>query len=242
MNYENMLTLKNRISTYDAGSILDVAVGRGEFLKFVMGAFHSWQSAAGIDFDPELIRTAKKEFTGSPVILVWSSALTMPFADHYFDTITMSNAMHHIESLLPLFAEFKRVCKSRGLIIVNEMLNEDFSDMQENYILYHRLIAEMDNQLGQYHREPYTLKELSALIKASGLKLQDQFIHSEITGDVMNAGEIEAMSERLNNKVTLLRGTDFYYFYGNKAREIISRFNKKGIYRPRHVTFILQND
>jgi SAM-dependent methyltransferase len=164
----------------------------------------------------------------------------MPFTDHYFDTITMSNAMHHIEKLQPLFVEFNRVCKSQGLIIINEMLNEDFSEMQETYMLYHRLIAEMDNQLGQYHREPYTLKEIAALIKASNLKVQEQFTHSEITGDAMNVHEIQAMSDRLNKRVDRLLGTDFYYFYRNKAHDVIGRFNKTGIHRPRHVTFILR--
>jgi ubiquinone/menaquinone biosynthesis C-methylase UbiE len=240
MNYENMLTLKSKIGNIDAGTLLDVAVGRGEFLKFVLGAFHSWRSAAGLDFDPELLSTATREFAGSPVILIYSSALTMPFTDQYFDTITMSNAMHHIEASQLLFTEINRVCKSRGLVIINEMLNEDFAEMNESYMQYHRFIAEVDNQLGQYHREPFTLKELSALIKTSGFRLQDQFIHSEYTGDAMNTSEIEAMSERLKNKVALLRGTDFYYFYGNKARDIINRFSKTGIYRPRHVTFILQ--
>jgi ubiquinone/menaquinone biosynthesis C-methylase UbiE len=240
MNYENMLTLKGKICNVDAGSLLDVAVGRGEFLKFVLGAFRTWHGAAGIDFDPELLNTAQKEFAGSPVILIFSSALTMPFIDHYFDTITMSNAMHHIESLEPLFAEFNRVCKPKGTVIINEMLNEGISEMQETYMLYHRLLAEMDNQLGQYHREPYTLKELSGLIKASGLYPEDQFVHTENTGDAMNANEIQAMSERLITKVGHLRGTDYYYFYRNKARDVIERFNKTGIYRPKHVTFILR--
>jgi hypothetical protein len=112
--------------------------------------------------------------------------------------------------------------------------------MQETYMLYHRLLAEMDNQLGQYHREPYTLKELSGLIKASGLYPEDQFVHTENTGDAMNANEIQAMSERLITKVGHLRGTDYYYFYRNKARDVIERFNKTGIYRPKHVTFILR--
>jgi hypothetical protein len=65
-------------------------------------------------------------------------------------------------------------------------------------------------------------------------------MHSEITGDAMNSSEIDTMSERLRNKVAMLRGTDYYYFYENKARDIISRFNSKGIFRPRHVTFFLQ--
>jgi ubiquinone/menaquinone biosynthesis C-methylase UbiE len=240
MNYENMLTLKSKIGQFDAGSLLDVAVGRGDFLKFAIGSFRTWQSAAGIDIDAEALRIANKEFAGSPVILVMGSALAMPFADHYFDTITMSNTLHHIEPLHLLFNETSRICRSRGLIIVNEMVNESQLDIQETYMQYHRFIAEVDNQLGRYHREPYTLKELLAIIKTTGFQLLDHFIHSEITGDAMNATEIETMSERLRSKVALLRGTDYYYFYENKSRDIINRFSSKGIYRPRHVTFFLQ--
>lgn len=240
MNYENMLTLKNRLSKYNAGSFLDVAVGRGDFLKFAINSFHAWKSATGIDIDPDSLRIAQQELAGTNVILVQGSALSMPFIDHYFDTLTMSNTLHHIESLPALFKETNRICKPRGLIIVNEMIHEGQSGMQETYMLYHRFIAEVDNQLGRYHHEPFALKELQSIIKASGLELKDYFIHSENTGDAMNASEMEAMSERVKNRITLLRGTDYYYFYENKAREIINRFKKTGIFRPRHVTFVLQ--
>jgi ubiquinone/menaquinone biosynthesis C-methylase UbiE len=240
MNYENMLTLKSRIGNYDAGSLLDVAVGRGEFLKFALGSFRSWRIATGIDVDPESLILANKEFSDSPVVLILGSALAMPFTNHYFDTVTMSNTLHHIGELPSLFIETARVCKSQGLLVVNEMLNENVSENQETYMLYHRFIAHADNQLGFYHREPYSLKELLSVIKTDDFKLLDYFVHSEITGDMMNTDEIEAMSERLKKKVALLRDTDYYYFYENKAMEIINRFKKTGIHRPRHVTFMMQ--
>jgi len=235
-----MLTLKTRIGNYDAGSLLDVAVGRGEFLKFALRSFNSWKSAAGIDTDGESLQIAIKEFTNTPVILLFGSALSMPFTEKYFDTITMSNAIHHIEALPSLFVEIGRVCKSNGLFIINEMLNESYSDLQETYMLYHRFNADVDNQLGCYHHEPYYMKELLTIIKSSGFQIKDYFVHTESTGDTMNTSEIEAMSERLKKKVELLRGSDFYYFYENKANEVINRLNKKGVQRPQHITFFLQ--
>jgi len=240
MNYENMLTLKVRIADFDAGSLLDVAVGRGEFLKFALGSFHSWRSAVGIDIDPESLQLAGNEFSNSPVILVLGSALTMPFIDHYFDTVTMSNTLHHIETLPSLFTETARVCKSHGLLVINEMINESYSETQETYMLYHRFIAEADNQLGRYHREPFTLKELLSIVKTGDFQLLDYFIHTEISGDILNSADIEAMSVRLKKKVALLKGTDYYYFYENKVQDIINRFRKTGVHRPRHVTFMLK--
>jgi len=233
--------MKNKLCQSDAGVLLDVAVGRGEFLKFALGSFHSWQSASGIDNDPESLEIASCEFATTPVVLVLGSALAMPFIDQYFDTVTMSNAIHHIESLSSLFTEIKRISKPNNQIIINEMLNENFSEMQETYMLYHRLSADIDNQRGLYHHEPYSLKELQGLVKASNFKMLDYFVHSEITGDAMDTDEIEAVSQRLKRKVAMLHGTDYYYFFENKAREVINRFKKTGIHKPRHVTFILQS-
>jgi len=240
MNYENMLTLKDRLGNYDAGALLDIAVGRGDFLKFALGSFHSWKSAAGIDTDPESLQIAVNEFSNTPVILVLGSALSLPFTNQYFDTITISNALHHIETLKPLFEEANRVIKIKGLIVVNEMLNESLSRIQETYMLYHRFLADVDNQLGHFHREPFTLKDLLSIIKSSNLNMLDYFIHEESTGDYLNREELEAMSERIRNKVKQLRGTDCYYLYENKAREIIARLSEKGVHRPRHITFMLQ--
>jgi ubiquinone/menaquinone biosynthesis C-methylase UbiE len=240
MNYNNMLTLKKRLGSHDAGSLLDIAVGRGDFLKFALSSFHTWKRAAGIDIDPETLQIADESLGNSSVILVNGSALAMPFINGYFNTITISNALHHIEDHKTLFSETFRVCKPNGLIVINEMLNENHSRLQEPYMLYHRFIAEVDNQLGRYHREPFTLKELLSTVKISGLNILDYFIHEEATGDCLDKDEIEAMSERMRKKVQLLRGSDYYYFYENKIGEIINRLSKAGAHKPRHITFMLQ--
>lgn len=239
MNYDNMLTLKKRLGSYDAGSLLDIAVGRGDFLKFALSSFRTWQRAAGIDIDPETLHIADQSFGNSSVILINGTALAMPFISGYFDTITMSNAVHHIEDIKSLFEEAFRVCKPNGLIVINEMLNENHSRLQEPYMLYHRFISEVDNQLGHYHHEPFSLKELLTMVKNSGFTTLDYFIHEEVTGDCLNEEEIVAMSERMRRKVLLLRGSDFYYFYENKIGEIINRLSNAGVHKPRHITFML---
>lgn len=240
MNYEKMLALKNRISTIDAGAFLDVAVGRGDFLKFALNYFHSWKSAAAIDNDREQLSLAGQAFEGTPVVLVMASALSMPFMDNYFDTVTMSNALHHIDNVQMLFKETARICKPKGTVIINEMLNENNSALEETYMLYHRLISDIDVHQGHYHRDTYTLREIFSMINIPQFQLIDYFIHSETTGEKMETEEIEALSNRLKRKVLELKGSDYYYFYENKAREVINYFFKNGIHRPRHATFIIQ--
>lgn len=235
-----MLILKNRLSMYDAGLLLDVGTGRGEFLQFALNAFRSFKIAAALDTDNESLGIAHQLLGAYPVILIQSSALSMPFISGYFNTITLSNVLHHMENIPGLLSEISRVGKSGGLLIINEMLNENISDLHESYLMYHKLAAELDNNLGLYHRETYTLKEMIAMLKPVNLQICDYFIHTEEADHFMNPAEIEEISKRLRNKVARLKGSDYYYFYENKAREIINMFKNTGIHRPRHVTFILQ--
>jgi hypothetical protein len=79
-----------------------------------------------------------------------------------------------------------------------------------------------------------------AIIRQSGLQLVESFIHEEVTGNMLNRDEIAVFEERLKRKILLLRGTDYYYFYENKAREIVNRLNNTGVHRPRHITFFLK--
>lgn len=235
-----MLTLAKRLSTINTGNLLDVAVGRGDFLKFALATFNSYQCIAGLDIDADILQTTKNEFKSYPVVLVQASALLMPFPDSFFDTITMSNALHHIEDISKLFSETKRVCKLKGTVIINEMLNETNPMVDESYLLYHRFISSIDNQLGRFHRDTYTLKELLNIISNTNFQLLDYFIHSEESSNIMNESEIDEISDRLLKKVLLLKDSGYYYFYENKAVEIINHLKKIGIRRPRHVTFFLQ--
>lgn len=235
-----MLSLKSRLARYDAGAWLDVATGRGEFLKFALDSFNSWKSAAGIDNDPEPLSRAKEQLVNTPVVLVLASALQMPFTDENFDTVTMSNALHHIEDLKGLFSETVRVCRPDGLVIINEMVNENKSASEDTYLLYHRLISDIDHQFGRYHRETYTIKEMLSLVSTDNFQLTDYFMHESSNGNIMNPEEIEAVSERLRRKVAQLKGSDYYYFFENKAREAINIFTKNGISRPRHATFFIR--
>ena len=107
-------------------------------------------------------------------------------------------------------------------------------------MLYHKLISDIDIHKGLYHRETFTLKEMLAMINTSEFQLVDHFIHEEDSGNVMNKTEIEAISDRLRKKVSSLKGSDYYYFYENKAREVINFFLRNGIHRPRHVTFVIK--
>lgn len=240
MNYDDMNILREKLGRYDAGMLLDVAVGRGEFLKFAMDAFRTCICAAGIDVSKEMLADAKDKIGRSPVTLVVGSAVSMPFPDHAFDTVTMSNSLHHIENLNLLFKEIFRVCRPNGLVILNEMINDRHTELQKNHMIYHNLIAEIDNQMGHYHRKIYSQKEVTGIIREQNFQIVEHFIHHENAGNHFRQADVEQLVQSLSRRIELLRNTDHYYFYENKAREVIDRLQEKGFHKPKHLTMILR--
>lgn len=240
MDYENMDVLRNRLKRYDAGMILDVATGRGEFLHFVLHAFRTFNGAAGIDVNKDSLAMAKETFGDLPVTLVTGSALSMPFPDHFFDTVTISHSLHHIEDLEGLFTEMTRVCRTDGLIVINEMINDKVTTMQGNHMLYHHLISEIDNRLGHYHRDIYNRKELTGLIEESSFQMLEQFVHGETAGTVIRQEDIDQLVASLNRRIDMLHNTEYFYFYENKIREVIERIRRDGFQKPKQMAFLLR--
>jgi ubiquinone/menaquinone biosynthesis C-methylase UbiE len=240
MIYDNMIELRSRLLRINAGTVLDVACGKGDFLKFALRSFNSYRMAVGIDVDTGSLLKARQNLYEYPVSFVLSSALSMPFLEESFTTVTLSNALHHIEDHGKLFAEMIRVCRPDGILLVNEMISDSASEFQESHLLYHHYISELDNLLGHYHRQTYSEKELMNIMKEYELKVSDSFAHEDCSKDYLNSAEINSMADRMNQKVTLLKNNDSYYFYLNKARDIEKRIRSTGVHRPKHMTFIIK--
>jgi ubiquinone/menaquinone biosynthesis C-methylase UbiE len=240
MIYDNMIELRSRLLKINAGTVLDVACGKGEFLKFALRSFNSYRMAVGIDPDYDSLLLARQNLADYPASFVMGSALSMPFLDDSFTTVTLSNSIHHIKEHDKLFAEMQRICRADGIILINEMISDSLSEVQETHKLYHHFIAELDNLLGHYHRETYSEKELRQIFKENNLNITEYFVHEDSSKDYLNAEEINRMIKRLNEKVMLLKNNDSYYFYLNKARDIEKKIRKTGIHRPRHAALVIK--
>ena len=239
MEYDNMIELRSRLMKIDAGTVLDVACGKGDFLKFALRSFNSYRMAVGIDDDTLSLNQARNNLYEYPVSFVIGSALSMPFLDESFSTVMLSNALHHIEDHAKLFAEMNRICRGDGIILINEMISDSLSEYQESHKLYHHFIAELDNLLGRYHRETYSEKELISVIREHNLKVDEYFVHEDNSKDYLNPEEINRIAQRMNQKVSQLKNNDSYYLYLNKASDIEKKIRKTGVHRPQHMTFII---
>jgi Cys-tRNA synthase (O-phospho-L-seryl-tRNA:Cys-tRNA synthase) len=119
------------------------------------------------------------------------------------------------------------------------MINDRLTEYQETHEIMHNFMTEMDNLLGQYHHETFSGKELQQIAKDNKLNVTEYFVHEDASKDYLNAEYIDQVTKRMNMKLALLKNSDSYYLYLNKARDIEKKIRKTGIQRPNHAAFIL---
>lgn len=161
--------LQKYLKRISAGHLLDVATGEGDFLLFLLESFSSFDSATGLDINPENLKTARNKIGRQKVDFLQGNVRRLPFEDNYFDTITVSNSLHHFDNPIKAIQSMLRVLIPGGLLVINEMINEHLNPAQQTHFDYHSLKAEIDTASGGYHRKIYSLQELQEIIRESGL-------------------------------------------------------------------------
>ncbi len=156
--------LQKYLNRINAGHFLDVATGDGDFLIYLLDSFSSFESATGLDINPENLKTGQKNFGMQKVDLVQGNVRKLPFEDNYFDTIAVSNSLHHFDQPVKAIQRMLRVLVPGGMIIINEMTNDQLNAAQQAHFEYHSLKAEIDRATGIYHRTIYTKDELLRVI------------------------------------------------------------------------------
>ena len=98
--------------------MLDVAVGTGLVAREGFAILGRPQDVIGLDLSHGMLREARR---GLPIPLVQSRAEELPLADASVDFVSMGYALRHVADLGVLFAEFRRVLRPDGRVLVMEI-------------------------------------------------------------------------------------------------------------------------
>jgi ubiquinone/menaquinone biosynthesis C-methylase UbiE len=117
--------------------VLDAASGEG-FGTALLGTKAA--EAVGVDIDAESIRHAQSAY-GSPTIrFVEGSCTGLPFPDASFDVAVSFETIEHLDAAdqPPMLAEFARVLKPAGLLIISSPNKRLYSDARDYVNEFHR--------------------------------------------------------------------------------------------------------
>jgi ubiquinone/menaquinone biosynthesis C-methylase UbiE len=106
--------------------VLDVATGPG----YVAMAFaEAGCQVVGIDLTeaPLAIAEQKRQERGlTNLHFLAGDAEHLPFAEQEFDIVVSRFALHHCEAPLRVLAEMARVCRSQGLVVIEDMVVSEY--------------------------------------------------------------------------------------------------------------------
>jgi len=156
-----------KFANLDAGRVLDVATGRGEFIHVIKQVFASYTQIIGIDSSEKAVQYTEKLFPENNIEIYKMDAFAIRFEDAYFDTVCISNSLHHLADLDKAFTEIMRILKPGGMLLVCEMYRDGVqSEAQKTHTMMHHWISEIDRISGVYHAQTYLKEEILGFISS----------------------------------------------------------------------------
>jgi demethylmenaquinone methyltransferase/2-methoxy-6-polyprenyl-1,4-benzoquinol methylase len=118
--------------------ILDVAAGTGTSSASLA---RSGASVVAADFSPGMIEVGRRRQTGVPnLVFVEADATSLPFGDDEFDAVTISFGLRNVNEPKQALAEFFRVTKPGGRLVVCEFSHPPVGFVRAGYHAYQRYV------------------------------------------------------------------------------------------------------
>jgi len=170
--------LPHVLTAFSGGRVLDVATGHGDFAFALARSLASYDEIIGIDTNDKELETARetaKRQSLSRVRFFVRDAEVLGFEDASFDTVAISNSLHHMKSPGTVLNNMRRVLRPGGLFIVREMYRDNQTNAQMSHVLFHTFRADIDVLKGVTHRRSYLRDELYQMYQGLGLSAVEVF-------------------------------------------------------------------
>ncbi len=184
------------------GRVLDVATGRGGFAVELAEGLKDYAEIIGVDSNPAHERAFLQSAAGRTGFLFKvMDANRLDFADRTFDTVCVSNSLHHFEHSEIVLQEMLRVLHPGGRMIVAEMYRDRQTDTQMTHVLLHHWWAAIDQLQGIIHRETYSRNKLIELVKQCGVSSLEAHDQKTLDEDPLDAELLAELDQIIDSYI-----------------------------------------
>ena len=181
----------------NAGNILDVGCREGYFIGIMLESFQSVAAVSAIDISDKGYLKEKDFFEKNHVDFKVMDGSNMEFKENAFDTVSISNSIHHLTDVMAVLSEMKRVMKGDGFFILNEMICDTSDVSRKKDVSVHHWFARTDSIMGTFHRMTYTSSELFGFVNSLGFgKIHIRYFLDDEYSDVQNNEKLIASIEK----------------------------------------------
>ena len=228
-------SLASHLQDLHLGDYLEFGCGDGGFLKYVLDQNESFKSVMAVDINPESVQQARTTLEAFDVHFIVQEKLPLGLDANQFDTITLSNTLHHLRDKTAVLSELKRLIKPKGQIIITEMISNDLTKAEQTYCRFHALRAEVDRLHGIFHETTYTSHEIQEMVSEAGLSIGSKEILLNSKAVVPDKIEISEMETKIDDLIQTESNRPEYLALEETARSIKVHLHQHGIKRPRQL-------
>ena len=175
-------------------TVLDIGTGKGEFIHVLKEVF-PMAKITGIDPVSESIIEARQKYLD--VVFCKMGAEEINYNDNSFDVASISMALHHLMDAEQALSEMKRVVRTGGWIIVNELFSDNLNEAQKVHRLYHHFRSKTDRILGISHNETFKKDEIIELIRSSGIRIKYSYEYIEEENLITSPEQVEEYAGKM---------------------------------------------
>jgi demethylmenaquinone methyltransferase/2-methoxy-6-polyprenyl-1,4-benzoquinol methylase len=163
------------VAAKNPNTILDIATGTGD-LAILMATTNA-KEIIGADISEGMMEVGRKKVTeknlDGRVQLVYGDSEKLPFADNYFDAITVAFGIRNFETLEKGLADILRVLKPGGIFVILETSVPTKFPFKQGYKLHSKFVLPLIGRLFSKDREAYSYLSASASVFPYGEKLNN---------------------------------------------------------------------
>jgi demethylmenaquinone methyltransferase/2-methoxy-6-polyprenyl-1,4-benzoquinol methylase len=156
-------------------TILDIATGTGDLA--ILMAQTGAQEIIGADISEGMMEVGRKKVVDKGldgrIQLVYGDSEKLPFADAYFDAITVAFGIRNFETLDKGLAEILRVLKPGGIFVILETSVPVKFPFKQGYKMYSKYLLPLIGRLFSKDREAYAYLSESASVFPHGEALNN---------------------------------------------------------------------
>ena len=155
-----------------------MATGSGGFIYLLLDGLRDYKEILGIDTKEGGKSVFAEQFAGKPVHYQQMDAAQMEFEDASFDTVCISNSLHHMPDVLRTLNEMLRVLKPGGTFIVSEMYCDNQTETQMTHVHLHHWWAAVDQTQGIFHGKTFRRDAIIGLV--ASLELREMRVYDVV--------------------------------------------------------------
>ena len=233
--------LHEKLGKLQGGRILDLATGRGEFLLRLCDCFTDHDEAIGVDVEERIVQVARElcaEHKLHDCRFLAMNGASLDFKNASFDTVAISNSLHHLVNPFGTLAEMHRVLKPGGLFILSEMYSDDQDPRQQMHVDFHHWWADIDTRLGVPHFHTFERAEILAQLSSLAFASREDLDQIWPSPDQSSREDLEQLAERSDRILARASGHADHEELKRRGEELKERLFSTGWASAKALVFL----